>query len=204
MGEPLNAGSIYAIEDFEMWFRPLRGDVPIYLGAVNPKMLSICGEIAQGVILVQAAREQIMAAVEHVAAGARRAGRNPADVEICLLMPCSMSDDRDEARDRVRPRLSMYAGRFPRYREVIVQAGFAEEAEAVHRAWTAGDNVRAQHLLSDELIDNWTLLGTQEECLQQIQAYRDVGVTLPIVSPVMEGENAMRQAMEVIRSCAPG
>ncbi len=202
-GRVSHAGPIYAIEDFEMWFRPLRGDVPIYLGAVNPKMLDICGEIAQGVILVQATVEQIRAAAEHVAAGAERVGRDPADVEVALLMPCSISDDREEARDRVRPRLAMYAARFPRYRRVIAEGGFADEAEAVYQAWLAGDTAGAQRLLSDELIDNWTLVGTPQECRDRIQAYRDAGVTLPIVSPVMNGENAKRQAMDVIRSCVP-
>ena len=40
-GQVSYKGSIFNIEEFLLWFKPLRRDVPIYLGAVNPKMLAI-------------------------------------------------------------------------------------------------------------------------------------------------------------------
>ena len=202
-GQVSYKGSIFNIEEFLLWFKPLRRDVPIYLGAVNPKMLAICGEIAEGVLLVQATLEQTRAAVGHVAAGAQRVGRRAEEVEMAVLMPCSISRNKAQARDRGRGRFAMYAARFPRYRDRMADAGFAQEVEAVRQAWEDGDQARAERLVPDALIDSWALAGTAEECREQIQAYRNVGITLPIVSPAMEGEKAKAQAMEVIRACAP-
>src|SRR5580700_3404965 len=40
------AGETVRIENFELWFTPRRAALPIYLSAVFPKMVALCGEIA--------------------------------------------------------------------------------------------------------------------------------------------------------------
>src|SRR5437870_4505615 len=44
-------GEVIDIERFELWFRPLRREMPIYLAALFPTMLQIAGELAQGILL---------------------------------------------------------------------------------------------------------------------------------------------------------
>ena len=202
-GEVSYKGTIFDIEGFDLWFEPPRREVPIYLGAVNPKMLEVCGEIAQGVILTRSTAEQAHAAIGHIGVGARRAGRRPQDVEVAAQLGCSISMHKDEARDRHRGRIAMYTARFPRYRNLMAASGFAEELEAVRRAWDEGDYDRARRLVPAPLIDNTALIGSPEECRERIQVYRQAGITLPIVSPSVDGKAALTQAIEVIRACAP-
>ena len=45
-------GKTVTIEHFDLWFTPMRREIPIYLSAICPKMLELCGEVAQGVLLV--------------------------------------------------------------------------------------------------------------------------------------------------------
>src|SRR6266851_3700594 len=47
------AGDTVKIAGFDLWFSPLRPEIPIYLSAVFPKMLKLCGEIANGIILTR-------------------------------------------------------------------------------------------------------------------------------------------------------
>ncbi len=47
------AGETVRIEGFDLWFTPFRPQIPIYLSAVFPKMTTLCGEIADGVILTR-------------------------------------------------------------------------------------------------------------------------------------------------------
>jgi len=47
-------GEIFNIRNYDLWFKPVRSRVPIYLSAVFPKMLELCGEIADGAIMVWA------------------------------------------------------------------------------------------------------------------------------------------------------
>ncbi|SUZ75656.1 uncharacterized protein METZ01_LOCUS28510 [marine metagenome] len=196
-------GEIYDIERFDLWFQPLRKEIPIYVAAVFPKMLEICGEISEGAILTWCTLAHAEEAAQAVRLGARNAGRNPDDVEVASLLPCAVSADRETARDLMRMPIASYAGRFPRYRKLMIDAGFPEEIEDVRVAWQAGRTEEALDLVPSGLIDQIGLVGTVDEVRGKLTDYRNAGITLPIVSPRFMGEGAKEQALEIIRACAP-
>ena len=196
-------GEIYDIDRFDLWFEPLRKEIPIYVAAVFPKMLEICGEISQGAILTWCTLDHAELAAWHVGIGARNAGRAPGDVEVASLLPCAVSDNRDSARDLMRQPIASYAGRFPRYRKLMVDAGFPDEIEKVRVAWQAGNIQESLNLVPGELIDKIGLVGTADEVQEKLADYRKAGITLPIVSPRFIGDGAKEQALEIIRACAP-
>ena len=202
-GQVSYKGSVFNIERFDLGFEPVRRKIPIYIGAVFPKMLEICGEISQGAMLTWCTLEHARKASEHVALGARRAGRNPEEVDVATLLPCTVSDNKEEARDLMRLAIASYSSQFPRYRRLMAEAGFVEELEAVSQAWNEGDKERALRLVPIGLIDKIGIVGSPDECQQRIQDYRRAGITLPLISPRAEGKDAKRQAMDVIRACAP-
>ena len=202
-GEVSYKGSVFDIKHFAMGIEPVRKEIPIYLGAVAPKMLEICGEISQGSLGVWSTLDHARGAAEHVAAGARRAGRDPKEVDVATMIPCAVSEDRDKARDAMRYQAAMYAGKFPRYHRMMAQGGFTEELEAVRVAWGNGDIDRAMQLVPTGLIDQHSVSGRPEECRQGLEEYRKAGVTLPVIFPATGGKDAKKQAMEIIRACAP-
>ncbi|SVD56010.1 uncharacterized protein METZ01_LOCUS408864, partial [marine metagenome] len=122
-------GDIYDIDRFDLWFQPLRKEIPVFVAAVFPKMLEVCGEMAEGAILTWCTLDHAAEAAVAVGLGARNAGRDPADVEVASLLPCAVSNDRKAARDLMRMPIASYAGRFPRYRKLMIDAGFPEEIE---------------------------------------------------------------------------
>ena len=196
-------GEIYDIDRFDLWFQPLRKEIPVFVAAVFPKMLEICGEIAQGAILTWCTLDHAAEAAAHVGLGARNAGRDPADVEVASLLPCAVSDNREAARDLMRMPIASYAGRFPRYRKLMIDAGFPEEIEDVRAAWQAGNIQESLDLVPSGLIDKIGLVGTADEVRGKLADYRAAGITLPIVSPRFMGDGAKEQALEIIRACAP-
>jgi len=196
-------GEIYDIDRFDLWFEPLRKEIPIYVAAVFPKMLEICGEISQGAILTWCTLDHAELAAWHVGIGARNAGRASGDVEVASLLPCAVSDNRESARDLMRQPIASYAGRFPRYRKLMVDAGFPDEIEKVRLAWQAGNIQESLNLVPGGLIDKIGLVGTADEVQEKLADYRKAGITLPIVSPRFIGDGAKEQALEIIRACAP-
>ena len=196
-------GEIYDIRSFDLWFEPLRRELPVYVAAVFPRMLEVCGEIAQGTILTWCTLERAAVARRSVATGAERAGRDPAAVEVATLLPCAVSDNPAEARDLLRGPVATYAGRFPRYRRMMAEAGFAEEIEDVRLAYRNGDLESAMRLVPEGLIDSIGLVGTPEQCRARLQQYRAAGIGLPIISPRFSGAGARQRAMDIIRACAP-
>ena len=201
-GKVSHSGRAFDIQGFDLWFEPLRREIPIYLAGVFPKMLGICGEIAQGAILTWSTLEHVRNAAQHVSDGALRAGRSPQQVDMATLLSCTVSADLDEARQQMRPIVVNYV-LFPRYGRLMAEAGFPGEVEAMRQALVEGDRERALRLVPDDLIDQITLVGGPERCRQRLQEYRGAGITLPIVAPRSSGENAKTRAMETIRACAP-
>ena len=202
-GEVGHAGETVRIERFDLWFVPLRREIPIHLSALFPNMTELCGEIADGVILTRSTLASAARARAHVAAGAGRAGREASAVEIASLLPASVAPDRREALAAARPGLAFYAGFFPRYNRLLAESGFPAEAAAVAKAWSAGDRAGAERAVSDEMIVATSIAGTPAECRERIEAYRASGLDLPIISPFARGPGARDRFLAAIEACAP-
>jgi 5,10-methylenetetrahydromethanopterin reductase len=147
------AGDTVRIEGFDLWFIPLRPQIPIYLSAVFPKMMALCGEIADGVILTRSTLATGGRVREQLAEGAKRAGRDPNAIVVTSLLPTTVGRTREEALDALRPGLAFYAGFFPRYNRMMAEHGFRDEAAAIAAAWARGDREAAERAVSDALID---------------------------------------------------
>ena len=202
-GEVSYSGTILNIKRFDLWFEPFRKELPIYLAGVFPKMLQVCGEISEGAMLTWCTLDHARTAVANVALGAASAGRDAGDVDVATLLPCAVSADIDVARDSMRASIAAYAGQMPRYRRLMKEAGFAEEVEAVRRAWNEGNREQALRLVPAGPIDKIGVVGSPEACRQRIHEYREAGITLPIMSPRASRAAGKEQAMEIIRACAP-
>ncbi len=196
-------GETVGIEGFDLWFTPRRPAVPIYLSAVFPKMLALCGEIADGVILTRSSLGTGALVKERLAEGATRVGRDPSRIAVTSLLPTAVGRTRREALDTLRPGLAFYTGFFPRYNRLMAEHGFAEEAAAVAEAWSRGDRQAAERAVSDAMIDATSVAGTPEECCERIEAYRRSGIELPILSPFARGPGAKAKFEAAIRACAP-
>ena len=197
-------GETFAIERFDLWFEPHRRHIPIYIAAVFPKMTALCGELADGIILTRSTLDTAAGAREHIAAGAARAGRQPSDIEVTTLLPTAVADTLAEARDMIRPGLALYAGFFPRYNQLVAAHGFGGEADAIATAWASGDQRAAIAAVSDEMVDATSIAGPPDYCRERLEAYRQSGIDLPIISPFARGPAAKATFERAIRACAPG
>jgi probable F420-dependent oxidoreductase len=196
-------GETVTIERFDLWFRPLRPEIPIYVAALFPRLLEIAGELAEGVLLTWPTSFTIARAVEHVGIGARRAGRPASAVDVASLIPCAVADTVAAAREAMRPAVGLYAGFFPRYNRLLAEAGFVDAVRTIKDAFDRGGREAAATVVPDELIDAVTLAGTPDTCRERLAAYRRAGLALPIVSPRGSGPGARAMAMAAIRACAP-
>ena len=196
-------GQTVTIERFDLWFTPRRPEIPIYVATLFPKMLQVCGDIAQGVILTWSTLDAGRRATENIAIGAQRAGRRAGDIDIASLLPCYMTNDRRQAFDAMRPAVAFYAGFFPRYNRLMAESGFPEAARAIKAAWDRGGPEAATPEVPDALIDAISVTGTPAECRARVEAYRRSGITLPIISPRPSGPDPKQVVIEALQACAP-
>ena len=196
-------GETITIENFDLWFQPLRPEIPIYAAGLFPKMVQATGEIADGIILTRSTLQTAGSIRAGLAEGAKAAGRDPSQIKITSLLPTAVAKTRAEALDRMRPGLALYAGFFPRYNKLIASHGFEDEAAKIAEAWARGDQKSAVAAVSDAMVDATGVAGTPEECREKLQAYRESGLDEPIISPFARGPESAAIFEEAIRACAP-
>ena len=167
--------------------QPAPVPVPIYLAAMTSPTVELAGELADGVMpfmwsAARVARSKVWAARGR----AKVPGRAP--LEIAHGIPTFIGDDIDALRSSARANLALFTT-FPFYQRMFRASGFAEEAAKAE----AGAGGAA---LSDRMLDAICLIGPISRCHEQLAAFREAGVDLPILSPPI----GVDRAREVIRA----
>jgi len=202
-GQVRFAGETIRIENFDLWYTPRHRNIPLYLSAVFPKGIALCGEIADGIILTRSTLNTAAPVRTHLADAARRAGRDPGRIEITTLLPTAVGETRSAAYAMLRPGLAFYAGFFPRYNKLMAEHGFAAEAAAIADAFSRGDRQATERAVSDAMIAATSIAGTPNDCRARLEAYRQSGIDVPIISPFARGPDAKARFEATIRACAP-
>lgn len=158
--------------------------VPIVIGATGPSMLELAGEIADGVLLNYCVPvEYNDDALEHLRAGARKAGRSLNDIDRYQLVVCSVNRNREAALDCSRELLTQYLAQQP---HIAQASGVSKEVVAEIQSilgWPATYEQiqRAKHLVTDDLVQRITASGTPAEARAKVAEYRKRGAACPIL-----------------------
>jgi 5,10-methylenetetrahydromethanopterin reductase len=150
--------------------------IPIYIGARRPQMLRLSGKIADGVILGSCPEEIVMWSIKHVKEGLARAERDISNFNVFNWMSSSISDDSDEARELIRPKVASAIYQQPL--EILRETRHDFEALSRIKAKVAENKLgEAASMVTDEMIDAFSLAGTPEEIIEKIERQRSAGVT---------------------------
>src|ERR1700712_3691500 len=87
---------------------PRQERIPIYLAAIGPKNTALAGEIADGWIPTFFSPEHVSEFRDLLEEGAGRAGRSLDAFDIAPTVNAYVSDDREMARNLMRPVLALY------------------------------------------------------------------------------------------------
>lgn len=160
---------------------PPTAPVPIYVGALRPAMLELAGEVGDGVAINLLPVAAVAPTRAHLAAGAQRAGREAAALEVVCRQQVLVTDDKAGARDLFRNALTGYFAT-PVYNQYAAWYGFEEEAKLIAEGFRSGDRALTRKGMSDRLIDSIAIFGSLEECRERIAAYVAAGVDTTAIS----------------------
>jgi probable F420-dependent oxidoreductase len=182
-GERVNFdGAFYRLKNFRLTTPPPSPPPRIVLAALGPEMLQLAGEIADGVVLNWIPPESVPAAIRHLDAGARRAGRTLDGFEIAAFIRTCVTDDATAARATLARDITGYAI-VDVYASFFRGAGFAAEVDAVNAAWRAGDRAGAVGQISPRVLDGLGVVGDEATCRERLAAFERAGLTMPVVLP---------------------
>jgi 5,10-methylenetetrahydromethanopterin reductase len=162
-------------------------EVPIYIGATGMQMMELAGEIADGVVLnYLVSPDYNRRALEHLAVGAARAGRELGDVDRPQLVVCSVHEDHHTALDMARLMVTQYLGQQPHIMKAsgVPQSLLDAVGEVLTWPATHEQVEAASKLVPDEIVQMLTASGTPAEARAKVADYVADGCACPILYPL--------------------
>lgn len=147
-------------------------DPAIDIAAVNPWMLRMAGEVADGVHVHPLnsptyLRETVL---PNIARGATRAGREPGAVQV--IVPCftavgDTEEERSSWREAARFQIAFY-GSTPNYAFIFDQLGFEGTTARIREHQKTGDFAKMASVVSDEILEHFLVTGSWDDIAGRI------------------------------------
>jgi hypothetical protein len=182
---------------------------PIYLGALGPQMLRLAGQRYDAAALNWCSAEQVRWSRQHVEAGARAAGRDPADVKIHEYIRVCVDEDEQGARIAFAKMVMTYALARPGadktkgYRAHFARMGFDEaltDLESRRESGTSEDELA--RLFPVELLRRVGYWGKPDGAREAFLRLAE-GLDIAVVRPVPARRNDLAAARLAMKACAP-
>jgi probable F420-dependent oxidoreductase len=184
------AGDFYQVKGFRLGVRLSERRPRIVIGALNPKMLQLAGEVADGVALNYLPASHVAWSVEQVRKG------GPA--EIYAYVHAGVCE-REEGAELARRDLFSYAV-VDSYARSFERAGFADEVAEIRARHAEGDRPGALAAVSDRMVDAIDVMGDPDSVQATMQAYVAAGVDVPVLMPLPWGADRRASADLAIRA----
>ncbi len=157
-------------------FRPVRDRIPIYLSGFEPADLALGGELGDGSLPMVTPPESASLVVERVRAGARAAGRDPGQVDICGCAWFSVSaDGTGTATDALRDIVAYFGPYLEEDALRTVGLGRADFAE-IGRLVAARRYPEARARVTPEML-RLAVIGSPREAIRAIERLGEAGIT---------------------------
>ena len=147
-------------------------DPPIDVAAVNPWMLRMAGEIADGIHVHPLNNPTYLreTVIPNLRAGIESSGRRDADLEVIVpsfLVPAD--DDSSRWREFARMQVAFY-GSTPNYAFIFEQLGFGGTTDKIRERQRAGDLAGMSEVVTDEILAQFVIEGSFNELADKILA----------------------------------
>jgi alkanesulfonate monooxygenase SsuD/methylene tetrahydromethanopterin reductase-like flavin-dependent oxidoreductase (luciferase family) len=170
---------------------------PVILATLRKRMVALAGEIGDGMLFSSGCLSHMAESLGVVPAAKRN---DPAffignRVRVCI------DPDPAVARGVLRKAMSHYA-LMPNYRNYWIEAGYADEMQAVAIAVAENRLDDVGRCLSDRLLADTTLSGTATRVREGVEAWRAAGIKTPVLVPLAADGSQMSALRDVFAAFA--
>jgi probable F420-dependent oxidoreductase len=187
-------GDFWQVKRFRLGIRQGERKPKIVMAALNPQMLKLAGEIADGVLLNYLPASHLAHSVERI-----RAGGN---AKIFAYVHAAVGDLSDHAHS-ARKDLFNYA-MSDSYASMFRSAGFSDEIEELRERHSERDRDGALAAISERMIQAIDFIGSEAEVGSFVQSYVDAGVEHPVLMPLPWGEDRAAVAQRTMAAAISG
>ncbi len=156
----------------------------VVLGALNPKMLALGGELADGVLLNYLPASHVPWSVERIREG-EALRTDGASATVYAYVHAGVTE-REHGIDNARRDLFSYAV-VDSYAKSFERAGFGDDVAELRERHAAKDRDGAVAAVGDAFVDAIDFMGTADEVRDFARGYAEAGVDVPILMPLPWG-----------------
>ena len=186
------AGDYWQVKRFRLGVRLGERRPKVVMAALNPRMLRLAGEIADGVLLNYIPTSHVPVAIEHVRAGG--------DATVFAYVHAAVGEFERCARSARRD-LFGYA-MADGYANLFRASGFAEEVDELRARQAVRDRDGAVAAVSDRMIQSINFIGDEREVGDFVRGYADAGIQHPILMPMPWGEDRFAVTRATMRAAS--
>ena len=173
-GNKINySGQLLSLENFSLLIKPPRANTPIYLAAVNQKMVNLAWEVGDGVIFYLRPKNEIKSTLETMQKNRR--------IDSTLQIITCVHEDSEKAIERAKKTLAFYISVGEIYRVFLSNNGYKSEVESIYKEYTISGLKNNFKLVTDKMIKDLCICGTPTESLYQLKKFQETGLDLPII-----------------------
>jgi probable F420-dependent oxidoreductase len=201
-GERVKHDGLYTVRGAALRGRP-GPRVPVYLAALNPRMLELAGEIADGVILNFPTPGYVARALAAIRRGLERAGRQRTDIDIVANLRAGIGSYEEIAPPLKREFITYFFADV--YRKAWRDDGFGDDLDRAAERWQAGDRAGATAGISSAFVNAHAVIGSAAECRAAARGFLDLGIDNIVLFPVIpDGPDGPRRTIETVEALAGG
>jgi len=173
-GKTVNySGEIFSLKNFSLLIKPPRDRIPIYLAAVNQKMVELTWKIADGVIFYLRPKSEIKTTLAKM--------QNQKKIDASLQIITCVNEDSEKAMVRAKMTLAFYVSVGKIYREFLASNGFENETKNIFEEYEKNGLHSNHELVSESMVNELCIAGTPSESKTQLRQFRETGIDLPII-----------------------
>ncbi len=193
-GEPVDFdGEFYTCRGFRLGVRLGERKPKIVLAALNPRMLTLAGEIADGALLNYIPASHVPWSVAKV--------REGGEAMIYGYVHLGMTERSETTQKLARRDLYGYATA-PGYRRNFAKAGYEAEMASFDQARAERNRDGALASISDRMINEIDIVGDAATVRAAWRSYIDAGVQHPILMPLPWGPDRAQTVLDTIEAIA--
>lgn len=194
-GEKVNySGKFFKVNNFKILYQPQRKQIPVFMAAINKRMVKLASELADGVLLYLRPLDELKKTVADI----KQNTKGKKSFEVASSFICALSNKEPEkARERAAKTLAFYVAVGKYYNKFLSENGFRDEVESITAEYGRGGADAAAKFVSDRMLDSLAICGSGEECRKSLTKFVSAGVTLPIIqlNPVGDSESSFREML---------
>jgi len=173
-GKQVNyTGKIFNLKNFTLLLKPKRESIPIYLAAVNQKMVDLTWSIGDGVIFYLRPLNEMKKTITKM--------QSKKKINVTCQIITSIAEDSDIAINRAKKTLAFYISVGKIYREFLANNGFKNETLNIFDEFKKSGLKSNHELVTDSMLQSLCISGNPDECKKQLQNFRETGIDLPII-----------------------